>query len=274
MRWTPVEMPAGPAPEGLPPSDRLHHRWDLGLLAIEPDMLRYRGEQASFELPRPAVRAIEIGARTPSWIRAPRVIVRWSTAGGEEALTLRHAGARRVSAIGPASQALAAQLREWLGDPDATPGSEVGALAAAHHRSPPGIGPVTSRAPAEAAALRDLPVLLVVVGLLSAGASLLFGLGPARGFDVFVAALLAQLAARWPALRWRERPADRSIEQDVGRRCSRMASTWAIVDMSISLLGVSPRFQAAGSGRRSPVGHGAGWLRAAGRIGAAPRFRG
>jgi hypothetical protein len=221
MRWTPVEMPAGPAPEGLPPSDRLHHRWDLGLLAIEPDMLRYRGEQASLDLPRPAVRAIEIGAGTPSWIRAPRVIVRWSTAGGEEALTLRLAGSRRVSAIGPASRALAAQLREWLGRPGAAADREVGTEeVAARHGSPPGIGPVTSSTPAEAAALRDLPALLVVVGLLSAGASLLFGLDPGRGLDVFVAALLAQLAARWPALRWRERPVDRSIEPDVGRRAA------------------------------------------------------
>jgi hypothetical protein len=172
--------------------------WDLGLLSIDADRLRYRGEQVALELPRPAVRSIEVGAAMPSWIPAPRVIVRWMAPAGEAALTLRPAGATRVGAIGPASRALAARLRAWHGAGDVA-GEVVGA-------SPPAIGPVTSLRPAEAAAPRDLPLLAGMIGVLAAGASFLLGLGFALGLDVFAAALLGMVAVRWPAMTSREPP--------------------------------------------------------------------
>jgi len=60
--------------------------------------------------------------------------------------------------------------------------------------------------PAQAAAPRDLPVLMVLVGLLTAAASFLCGLDVWRGLDLFGAALLALLALRWPAMTSREAP--------------------------------------------------------------------
>src|SRR5262249_35614610 len=83
--------------------------WDIGLLAVADDELLYRGEQVTLRLPRSAVRAIEVGAAAPTWLRAPRVIVRWSGPAGEEALSVRAADCRTVRAIGRASRALAEQ---------------------------------------------------------------------------------------------------------------------------------------------------------------------
>src|SRR5262249_14412539 len=87
--------------------------WDIGLLAIDPDGLRYRGEQATLQIPRAAVRAIELGAAAQGWIRAPRVIVRWLGPSGEAAISLRAAECRTVSGIGPASRKLASLLETW-----------------------------------------------------------------------------------------------------------------------------------------------------------------
>ena len=189
--------------------------WDLGLLAIEPDRLRYRGEQVTLDLPRRFLTSIEIGADAPGWARAPRVVLRWSAPDGEQCLTLRAADARRVSAIGLKSRALVARLKEWR---------DAGAASAAFGEGdfgPPGIGPVTSLAPADAAAPRDLPVLLVLVGLLSAAASFACGLGFWRGVDVFVAAMLALFALRWPAMTAREAsPAAKEPKAEAERRAA------------------------------------------------------
>jgi Zn-dependent protease with chaperone function len=187
--------------------------WDLGLLSLEPDRLSYRGEQIALELPRQSVSAIEVGAETPGWIRVPRAIVRWSTPAGEEALTLRLADARRVSAIGPASRALVARLRQWREAGGAVGQHDVGG-------SPPAMGPVTSRTPADAAALRDLPALVVLIGILSAGAAFLLGFDLWRGIDVFAAGLLALLAVRWPAMVSRERPPKAAAESTPERRAA------------------------------------------------------
>jgi hypothetical protein len=131
-----------------------------------------------------------------------------------------------VSAIGPVSRALAARLRTWhgAGEVESTVrgiarGAPPPMLAAPEPPpaqgapdSPPAIGPVTSLRPAEAAAPRDLPLLAGMIGVLSAGASFLFGLGFTLGLEVFAGALLGMIAVRWPAMTSRERPADATHE--------------------------------------------------------------
>jgi hypothetical protein len=191
----------------LSPGDRARvyegfHDWDLGLLTLEPERLRYRGEGARLDLPRAAVRAIELGAVTPGWIRAPRVVVRWLGPSGEEAVALRAAGCRTVGSIASASRALAARLEVWrgAGPASAPPG-------------PAGIGPVTGRSPAEAAAPRDLPVLVVLLAILSAAATFVVGFDFGRGIDVFASAFAGVMALRWPAMTSR-----RAIERKPGTR--------------------------------------------------------
>jgi hypothetical protein len=209
--------------------------WDLGLLSIEPDRLRYSGEQVTLELSRRALSAIEVGAAAPGWIHTPRVVLRWTAPEGDRCLTLRLADTRRLSAIRWATRSLAARLIEWRGAAGAAAGAgwaavesaggarddaaatlrpddsppgigDDGAAALRPDDSPPGIGPVTSMTPGQAAAPRDLPVLMVLVGLLTAAASFLCGLDVWRGLDLFGAALLALLALRWPAMTSREAP--------------------------------------------------------------------
>ena len=176
--------------------------WDLGLLTIAAGELHYRGEQIELRLPRESMRAIEVGAVAPTWLRAPRVILRWNGPSGEEALTLRAAECQTVSAIGPASRALALALERWRAE---------GGPSAGVSQPPPGIGPVTARTLAQASAPRDLPLVLVLLGVLSAGAAFVLGLDLWRGLDVFGAALLGILAMRWPSMTSREAP--RSKEQ-------------------------------------------------------------
>jgi len=174
--------------------------WDLGLLTIGPDELRYRGEQIGLELSRAEIRAIEVGAAAPTWLRAPRVILRWSGPAGEEAVTLRAADCQTVSAIGAASRELAAALEHWRQEPPSV---------SSIRDAPPGVGPVTARTLAEASAPRDLPLVLTLLGFLSAGAAFVLGLDLWLGLDVFAAALLGILAMRWPSMISREssRPA-------------------------------------------------------------------
>src|SRR5439155_14750787 len=162
--------------------------WDLGLLTIERDRLRFRGEQVTLELPRGTVRVVELGAAAPNWIRAPRAIVRWRGPNGDETVALRVASCRRVSAIRSTSRDLASRLNVWR---DTSP--------SAGPVGPPGIGPVTARTPREAAAPRDLALLVLLLGTFAAGASFLLGFDLWRGLDVFAAALSGVMAIRWPA---------------------------------------------------------------------------
>jgi len=167
--------------------------WDLGMLSFTSDQLRYRGEQVAFDLPREAIQAIEVGAAAPAWLRAPRVIVRWRGPEGEASLTLRAGDARRVSEIGRRTQQMAERLRSWRGVPPLTPMT-----------GPPAIGPVTAITIAQATGLRDLPVLLVLLGTFAAAASYLLGLDFWLGLDVLAAALIGLMVLRWPAMTSRE----------------------------------------------------------------------
>ena len=185
--------------------------WDIGLLAIGPDEIRYRGEQVTLRLPRTAVRAVEVGASGPTWIKAPRVIVRWLGPSGEEAISLRAADCRTVSAIAPASRALAEQLERWRQVSAATPG---------HGTAPAGVGPVTARTPRDAAAPRDLPLVLVLLGTISAAASFALGFDYWHGLDVFAAALIGIMAMRWPMMTSRETSSPKAGARESERRAA------------------------------------------------------
>lgn len=195
--------------------------WDLGLLTIGPHRLHYRGEQITFDLPRSSVRAIEIGAASPAWIRAPRVIVRWQGPAGEEALTLRAARSTRVSAIGRASRALAERLRAWREGALGQGADSSGQSAAGEPREvAPSMGPVTAITPAEASAPRDLPLVIVLLATLSAAAAFVLALDFWHGLEVFAAALAGLLAMRWPAMTSRERPPSQAPAPDQERRAA------------------------------------------------------
>jgi len=199
----------------LSPGDRAHVYegfldWDIGLLAILPDHLRYRGEQITLQLPRTAIHSIEIGAVAPGWIRTQRVIVRWTVPTGEESIMLRAADCRTVSGIAPGSQALASRLKSWRGDP----------AARGSCNGPSGIGPVTGLTAAQAAGLRALPATAFVLGVLSAAASIALGLGPLLGLESFVAAFIGVIAMRWPAMTSREPKAAESTSPKAGHRAA------------------------------------------------------
>ena len=200
--------------------------WDLGLLTIHPDRLHYRGEQITFDLPRAAVRVVEVGATMPSWIRAPRVIVRWQGPAGEEALTLRAAQSTRVSAIGAASRALAARLSAWreaAEGPRADPAEsrEREAAGVGETRiAALGIGAVTAITPADASAPRDLPMLMALIAIFSAAATFVLALELWHGVEVFAGALLGMLAMRWPTMTARERSPSETPAREEERRAA------------------------------------------------------
>ena len=181
--------------------------WDIGLLTIGPDEIHYRGEQISLRVPRAAVCAIEVGAAAPGWIRAPRVILRWLGPSREEVISLRPAECRTVSGIGPASRLLGSLLEAWRGD----------ATVLERGDAPAGIGSVTARTPADAAAPRDLIVLVALLALMSAAASFALGLDFWLGLDLFAAALIGVIAVRWPVMTSRERPSAKAAAPESER---------------------------------------------------------
>ena len=63
---------------------------------------------------------------------------------------------------------------------------------------------MTSLTLARASAPRDLPVLLVLIGIFSAAASYVLGLDFWLGVDIMVAALVGVMAMRWPAMTSRD----------------------------------------------------------------------
>ena len=171
----------------------------------------YQGEQASLRVPRSVVSAIEMGAVARTWLPAPRVIIRWVGPTGEATIALRAADCRTVSAIAPSSRALASLLETWRQGTDRVAGEAV---------SPPGIGPVTARTPAQASAPRDLPLLLVLLGSLSAAASFALGSDFWAGLDVFAAAFLGVIAMRWPMMTSREPSPSKSDTHEPARRAA------------------------------------------------------
>jgi Zn-dependent protease with chaperone function len=210
----------------LAPGDRPRiyegfHDWDLGFLAIDRQRICYRGEQVRWKLPRAAVCAIELGGDGPSWIRAPRVIVRWLGPSGEQAVALRAADCRTVHGIADASRVLAARLEAWRSGVSSqslmtpspmAPSSMAESVTDELESTPPAIGSVTSRTPAEAAAPRDLPLLVTLIGTLAAAASFALGFDFWLGVDVCAAALLGVMALRWPAMTSRDRARQSAAE--------------------------------------------------------------
>jgi len=124
------------------------------------------------------------------------------------------ADSRTVSAIGPASRALASLLRGWRERAESTPSSSSDATAF------PALGSVTARTPAEAAAPRDLPLLIVLIGTLAAAASFTLGFDFWLGLDVFAAALIGVIAMRWPAMFSREPSSPKAGVREPERRAA------------------------------------------------------
>jgi len=191
--------------------------WDLGILRTTRDRLEYRGEQIALDLPRETLRAIEVGGSAPGWLRAPRVVLRWAAGDGEASLTLRPANTRRVSAIDAASRALADRLRAWH---ERAPEGASGSRGPAIGEGPSRIGPVTSLTLAKASAPRDLPVLLVLIGIFSAAASYVLGLDFWLGLDITAAALIGVMAMRWPAMTSRDAAPAKAGATEVERRAA------------------------------------------------------
>ena len=92
------------------------HNWDLGFLLVEPDCLRYVGEQTRFALFRPQIRQIRLGPGAPRWLRTQNVYIDWFEAaqavGGT--FSLSNVGKNSFYADGRASALLAASLDQWF----------------------------------------------------------------------------------------------------------------------------------------------------------------
>ncbi len=117
-------VPAGAQFVGLSPGPgaRVYEGffdWDLGFLEIAPDALVYRGEEASFRLPRESVADVRRAPGPPGWIPAPRVAIEWidPATGAHEIAQLRPAHAPRLDTLPRDVDALLARLRAWQAAP-------------------------------------------------------------------------------------------------------------------------------------------------------------
>jgi Zn-dependent protease with chaperone function len=115
-----VGAPAGARFVGLSPgtAPRVYEGffdWDLGYLSFEADALAYRGEEATFRLPRAAVLDVRRHPGPPGWIAAPRVAIEWSdpVGGASGVVQLRPAAVSRLAQLPAAVANLLEEIRSW-----------------------------------------------------------------------------------------------------------------------------------------------------------------
>ena len=186
------------------PSLRIYdgaYDWDLGWLALEPDALVYRGEEAGFRLPRGAITGVALEPGPRGWFAAPRVAVDWDDARGEPGrLLLRPLAPTAMTALAPAALALRDELERWRAERPGGP--------SACDPAPPRERDVTG-APAER--LRGpgrLPALAIAFGVWVAIAAALTRtpFSPWTGggaFDAWLATMVVAALQRPPARRRR-----------------------------------------------------------------------
>lgn len=177
--------------------------WDIGFLALEPGVLRYRGELASFALAPDRIVSLELARGLPGWISSPRVAVSWRGADGAvRRFTLRDGRTRSGHAQRGSSNALLATLRDWQGA--AVPAAAALPLTA----EPPDGAGVTGTPISELAAPATLIPTAFRVLMFAGFATAVSGLAALPYFgpgltEIFVGTMLAFVVLRIPA--WRSR---------------------------------------------------------------------
>jgi Zn-dependent protease with chaperone function len=203
----------GLAPDAEPRLYEHFSDWDVGMLVLTRQHLSYVGERTRFTLLRAHVRQVRLVGGLPGWLPVRRVLVTWRDDGRglEGTLNLRDAASRTLLAVTPDARRLLARIEAWrdAADPDAPALPPIVA-------GPPRFGEVTSVSPHSLATARTLPAKVLLVTLLVAGASALFGLplAPWRpGFaDALAGALIALMFQRWPLWRYRDREMPQGTE--------------------------------------------------------------
>jgi len=187
--------------------------WDLGFLSLERDALVYRGEEATFRLPRAAVMDVRRTYGPPGWIPAPRVAIEWHdpVSDARGMLQLRSAHANRLGRQSADTTALCSALLDWCAaDARASHGPCV---------APPRESDVTGTPLARLARPATLVPVLVLTGVCSLVLAGLIGLPvwPFRGagaLDAWAGAAGAFVLGRIPWWRENERQFVREAQQD------------------------------------------------------------
>ena len=187
--------------------------WDLGFLSLERDALVYRGEEATFRLPRAAVMDVRRTYGPPGWIPAPRVAIEWHDpmTDARGFLQLRPAHGARLGRQSADTTALCSALLDWCAaDARASHGPCV---------PPPREEDVTGTPLARLARPVTLVPVLVLTGVCSLVLAGLIGLpvwpfGAPGALDAWAGAAGAFVLVRIPWWRESERQFVREARQD------------------------------------------------------------
>lgn len=187
--------------------------WDLGFLSLERDALVYRGEEATFRLPRAAVLDVRRTYGPPGWIPAPRVAIEWHDpmTDARGFLQLRPAHGRRLGRQSANTTALCEALLDWCAaDARASHGPCV---------APPRGEDVTGTPLSRLARPATLVPVLVLTGMCSLVLAGLIGLpvwpfGGPGALETWAGAFGAFVLVRIPWWRENERQFVREAKQD------------------------------------------------------------
>lgn len=185
--------------------------WDVGFLVIEPDGLRYLGEESRFALARDQIVAITLKDEPVGFLRSRRVMVRWEDAASGRSGVVRFnaKSSPRLSACVRDTVRLHDRLVTW----HAAAGSAPASFVARAEAAPPECE-VTSIAPREMVNGAMQVTLIVWLALTGAAACALLGLPflPWRGagwLELVAATSAVQVLQRLVTHCWRDPDAAR-----------------------------------------------------------------
>jgi hypothetical protein len=205
--WMHASLAVGFSPHAAPRVYEGFSAWDVGHVAMLPDRLDYRGEEARFSIAREDIMQVSLAPGLPAWFRTERVLISWKRPDGLAGMfALTPSGVARISAVTRESRALHARIAGWL----ASPASPSPNLDQPQGRSewlgPPPSTEVTSNDISDAITLRTMSnlCLLFAVGTLLAGFATRMpnGVSALPGtFDAFLITVLGHLTVIAPMMR-------------------------------------------------------------------------
>jgi Zn-dependent protease with chaperone function len=166
----------GLSPDSVPRIYEWNWSWDVGLLQLQGDQLRYRGEEATFALTRSEITSIELGPGPVGWFRAQSIYISWrDSAANIGTFNLRCLSTGSLQEMGTRTRSLAADLQSWQ---KGLPVSDHTLFSQATHEPilRPVFGQVTSASPRFAVQRQLLYVEFFLNTVVAVGVILLFGI--------------------------------------------------------------------------------------------------
>lgn len=167
----------GLSPDSVPRIYEWNWSWDVGILELDGDALRYRGEEANFTLSRSEITSLVLGPGPVGWAHTPSVYISWrDSAGHTGTFNLRAMSANSLRDMAAKTRSLAANLQNWRQGLATSPATISSSTSQEPILPGPIFGQVTSISPRDAVDGRHLYAEFFLNTMFAVGVILVLGI--------------------------------------------------------------------------------------------------